>query len=253
MELNLFNYQDQQVRTVVIDGEAHFVAADLCAVLEIGRVHDAVRGLDEDEKGTDTIRTPGGDQQVTIVTEAGMYSLVLRSRKPEAKTFKRWVTHEVLPQIRRTGSFGVTPALPQSYSEALRELAANVEAKELAEARAKELEAPAQAWGVMVSAHGDYAVDEAAKILSRDPDIEIGRNRLFAFMKELGWIYRQGARNNWHAYQSQVDNGRIVLRMTAAFLNVKTQEMENPAPTIRITAKGVEALRSALKPVAVSA
>lgn len=139
-----------------------------------------------------------------------------------------------------------TPAMPQSYSEALRELAANVEAKELAEARAKELEVPAKAWGVMVAAHGDYAVDEAAKILSRDSEIEIGRNRLFQFMADLGWTYRQGSRNSWHAYQSQVDNGRIVLRMSAAFLNAKTGEMENPAPTIRITAKGIDALRSAL-------
>lgn len=253
MELNLFNYSGQQVRTTLVNGEPVFIANDLCSVLEITNPRQTLSYLDDDEKGVTTNDTLGGAQQMAYVTEAGMYSLVLRSRKPEAKQFKRWITHEVLPQIRQTGSFGLAPALPKSYSEALRELAANVEAKELAEARAKELEAPAKAWDVMVSAHGDYAVDEAAKILSRDPDIEIGRNRLFTFMKEIGWLYRQGARQNWHAYQSQVDNGRIVLRMTAAFLNAKTQEMENPAPTIRITAKGLDALRSALNPVAVSA
>ncbi len=241
--LQLFNYGAQEVRTVLIDGEPGFIANDLCAVLEIRNPRDTVAGLDDDEKGVATTDTLGGSQQMAYVTEAGMYSLVLRSRKQEAKAFKRWITHEVLPAIRKTGSY---TALPQSYSEALRELAANVEARALAEARATELEVPAKAWGVMVAAHGDYAVDEAAKILSRDADIEIGRNRLFDFMADLGWTYRQGARNSWHAYQSQVDNGRIVLRMSAAFLNAKTGEMENPAPTIRVTAKGIDALRIAL-------
>nr|MDQ5862690.1 phage antirepressor KilAC domain-containing protein [Actinomycetota bacterium] len=244
--LQLFNYGTQEVRTVIIDGEPGFIANDLCAVLDIRNPRDTVAGLDDDEKGVATTDTPGGSQQMAYVTEAGMYSLVLRSRKPEAKAFKRWLTHEVLPAIRKTGTYSTAPALPQSYSEALRELAANVEAKELAEARAKELEIPASAWGVMVAAHGDYAVDEAAKILSRDADIEIGRNRLFDYMADHGWTYRQGARNSWHAYQSQVDNGRVVLRMSAAFLNAKTGEMENPAPTLRITAKGIDALRIAL-------
>lgn len=139
-------------------------------------------------------------------------------------------------------------ALPQSYSEALRELASTHEAKEAAEARAKELEAPANAWGIMVSAAGDYSVDEAAKILSRDDEITIGRNRLFEFMGQVGWIYRHGSRRAWHAYQPQVEMGRLTVRMSAAFLNAKTGEMENPAPTIRITAKGIEALRLALLP-----
>jgi len=241
--LQLFNYGTQEVRTVFIDGEPGFIAKDLCAILELTNSRQTLSYLDDDEKGVITNDTPSGAQQMAYVTEAGMYSLVLRSRKPEAKAFKRWLTHEVLPAIRKTGSY---TAMPQTYSEALRELAANVEAKELAEARAKELEVPAAAWGVMVAAHGDYAVDEAAKILSRDADIEIGRNRLFDFMADLGWTYRQGARNSWHAYQTQVDNGRIVLRMSAAFLNAKTGEMENPAPTIRVTAKGIDALRTAL-------
>lgn len=252
-DLSLFQYQNQQVRTTLVDGEPAFIANDLCAVLDISNPRTTLGLLDGDEKGVHSVDTLGGTQQMAYVTEAGMYSLVLRSRKPEAKQFKRWITHEVLPQIRKTGSFGLAPSLPQSYSEALRELASTFEAKELAEARAKELEAPAKAWDIMVSANGDYAVDEAAKILSRDPDIEIGRNRLFTFMQDIVWTYRQGARQNWHAYQSQVDNGRIVLRMTAAFLNSKTQEMENPAPTIRVTAKGIEALRAALKSSLVTA
>lgn len=138
------------------------------------------------------------------------------------------------------------PTLPKSYAEALRELAATVEAKEAAEARATELEVPASAWGVLASADGDYSVDEAAKILSRDPVITIGQNRLFSFMAEQGWVYRHGQRNRWHAYQSAVETGRLVQRMSAPFLNQNTGALELPAPTIRVTAKGLEALRRLL-------
>lgn len=261
--LEIFNYQDQQVRTVTLDGEPHFVAGDVCDYFGVTNRNRVMQAVDPEDKGGTQIETPGGRQTVTTVNESGLYSILFALQPQKARgvdsevmdfrivrlrRFKRWITHEVLPTLRKTGSYSVVPALPQSYTEALRELLANVEAKEQAEARAKELEVPAKAWDVMASANGDYAVDEAAKILSRDPDIEIGRNRLFTFMQELGWIYRQGARRNWHAYQSQVDNGRIKLRMTAAFLNAKTGEMENPAPTIRITAKGMEALRTKLVP-----
>lgn len=241
--LQLFNYGGQEVRTDLIDGEPWFVASDVAKILGYRDAANLTRRLDEEDLRTHSVSTNAGTRPATIISEPGLYVAVLGSQVDGAKAFKRWVTHEVLPAIRKTGSY---TAMPQSYSEALRELAANVEAKELAEARAKELEVPAKAWGVMVAAGGDYAVDEAAKILSRDEGIEMGRNRLFQFMADLGWTYRQGARNSWHAYQSQVDNGRIVLRMSAAFLNAKTGEMENPAPTIRITAKGIDALRSAL-------
>lgn len=136
----------------------------------------------------------------------------------------------------------LTPKVPQTYAEALRAHANEVEARELAEQRAKELEAPARSWSVLADAHGDYSVDEAAKMLSRDDRITTGRQRLFGFMESLGWIYRHGSRNRWHAYQAQVDCGRLVQKMSAAFLNTRTGEMENPAPTIRVTAKGLEEL-----------
>lgn len=112
--------------------------------------------------------------------------------------------------------------------------------------RNRELTPKAEAWDTLAGARGDYSVEEAAKMLSRDDQISIGRNRLFTVMGGLGWIYRWGKRQSWHAYQDQVDNGRLVLRMSSAFQNQKTGEMEVPAPTIRITAKGVEALRTQL-------
>lgn len=91
------------VRITMIDGNPWFVAKDVCDCLEIGDVSKTVSYLDEDEKGTTTNRTLGGDQRMLTINESGLYSLILRSRKPEAKAFKRWITHEVLPSIRKTG------------------------------------------------------------------------------------------------------------------------------------------------------
>ncbi|WGH92125.1 phage antirepressor KilAC domain-containing protein [Auritidibacter ignavus] len=125
-----------------------------------------------------------------------------------------------------------------------------IKANETLEASKRELETirpKAQAWETLVSATGDYSVDEAAKILSRDWNITIGRNRLFDFMHQIKWTYRAGRRKSWHAYQEQVDNGRLRLRMNPVFQNRITGELETPAPTIRVTAKGVEALREKLQ------
>ena len=87
-------YKNSPIRIVTKDGEPWFVAKDVCNILEIKNSRDTLnKCLDEDERGVDIIYTPGGNQEMTIVSEAGLYSLILRSRKPEAKAFKRWVTH----------------------------------------------------------------------------------------------------------------------------------------------------------------
>jgi len=117
---------------------------------------------------------------------------------------------------------------------------------EALEARNAELEPRATAWDVHVSANGDYSVSEAAKILARDHDIETGRDRLFDYMAEIGWLYRAGHRARWHAYQSQVDNGRLATKAAPPFTNQRTGELELPAPTIRITGKGLDELRRRL-------
>ena len=106
-QLQVFSYGDNTVRTVLIDGEAWLVAKDVCDVLGLTNSRMAVQELDEDEKGVSSVYTPGGMQDMTIVSEAGLYKLVFNSRKPEAKAFSRWVRHEVLPSIRQTGSYHI--------------------------------------------------------------------------------------------------------------------------------------------------
>jgi len=105
---NLINFQFQSVtniRTLLINGEIWFVASDIATALDYRMASDMTRFLDDDEKATHNLRTPYGEQNFTIINESGLYSAILKSRKPEAKTFKKWVTSEVLPTIRKTGTY----------------------------------------------------------------------------------------------------------------------------------------------------
>nr|WP_236183368.1 Bro-N domain-containing protein [Pseudomonas juntendi] len=100
-----FNFGTQQVRTLLIDGEPWFVATDIAAVLQYRDSFNMCRNLDDEEKGTQIVSTPGGAQEMLAINESGLYSAILRSRKAEAKRFKKWVTSEVLPAIRKTGRY----------------------------------------------------------------------------------------------------------------------------------------------------
>ncbi|MFD3271477.1 BRO family protein [Paenibacillus dendritiformis] len=111
-KLQVFNFSGSDIRVVTKDGQPWWVAKDVCDVLEIKNSRDALGRLDEDEKGVASTDTLGGTQQVQVVNESGLYSLVLSSRKPEAKQFKRWITHEVIPAIRRTGAYRVPTLTP---------------------------------------------------------------------------------------------------------------------------------------------
>ena len=113
MSINItpFSFEGFAVRTIQIDGEPWFVASDVCDSLTVAT--EQTRRLDEDEKGLRTVQTLGGPQDMLVINESGLYSLILTSRKPEAKRFKKWVTREVLPAIRKTGSYSAQPqALP---------------------------------------------------------------------------------------------------------------------------------------------
>lgn len=100
-----FNENNKPIRVEVVDGEPWFVAKDVCDALTIGNSRDAISRLDDDEKGVSVVATPSGDQQMNIVNESGLYNLIFQSRKPEAKKFRKWVTSEVLPSIRKTGRY----------------------------------------------------------------------------------------------------------------------------------------------------
>lgn len=111
------NFEGFPVRMVEIDSAPWFVLVDVCCALEIMNPTRAAAKLDEDEKGLHTVKTLGGEQQVNVINESGLYSLILTSRKPAAKRFKKWVTGEVLPAIRRTGRYEPTATVPTANAE----------------------------------------------------------------------------------------------------------------------------------------
>jgi len=126
--LAVFNFKSSQVRVVFVESETWFIAKDICTVLEVGNVSQALSRLDDDEKGVILNDTPGGKQEMTIVSESGLYSLVLSSRKPEAKAFKKWITSEVLPSIRKTGQFAI--ATTQTTGDMIVQMALAFKAQE---------------------------------------------------------------------------------------------------------------------------
>lgn len=246
--LQLFKFEHEPVRVVLVDGEPRFVARDVCTAIGLSNVSMALARLDPDEKGVNPIDTPGGQQQMTTVTESGLYSLVLRCDKKEAAKFRRWVTHKVLPEIRRTGSYSHHPAAARqlpSKKELAKWVIEAEERAERAEAKVAELAPLASSWTELADSAGDYEVADAAKVLSRDPNINIGRDRLFSFMCAEGWVYR-GHGHRWRAYQSQVDCGRLAEKVGKPFWHEGRGEMVLPDPTVRITPKGVAELHKRL-------
>jgi prophage antirepressor-like protein len=122
-----FRFESHEVRTLIIDGNPWFIAKDICNVLGIGT--EQTRRLDDDEKGLRKVQTPGGEQEMLIINESGLYTLILRSNKPAAKPFRKWVTAEVLPAIRKTGCYrqpGPDPDKPETLLIVAREFRAAV-------------------------------------------------------------------------------------------------------------------------------
>ena len=114
-----FNFDASRIRAIQINDEPWFIALDVAALLEYRDAPSMTRMLDDDEKGTHNLRTLGGDQQVTIINESGLFSAILSSRKPEAKRVKKWVTSDVLPSIRKTGQYRTQPTSELSRLEIL--------------------------------------------------------------------------------------------------------------------------------------
>jgi prophage antirepressor-like protein len=178
-----FDYSGRQVRTVQVDGEPWFVAADVCSILALGNVTQALsRVAADDLSSNEVIDSMGRTQVVRTVNESGLYDLILDSRKPEARAFRRWVTSEVLPAIRKTGRYETD--VPRSLPEALRAFAAEVEAHEQTRAELVVVKPQAEAWATLADTGADYSVRDASYILNRDPSINTGQRRLFATLRE---------------------------------------------------------------------
>ncbi|MCQ6530618.1 phage antirepressor [Bacillus mycoides] len=196
-QLQVFNNKEfGQVRTVTQGEEVLFVAKDICEVLEIKQSSVALKKLDEDEKVVINIHTPGGSQDTWGINEGGLYSLIMTSRKPQAKAFKKWVTSEVLPSIRKHGAYMTDQALEQAVTnpDFMIGLLTN-----LKEEQAKRIEAERKilqqqplvtfAEAVQVSTNL-ISVKQLANLM-KQKGIDTGRNRLFEWLRENGYLCKK--------------------------------------------------------------
>lgn len=221
-ELQIFKHdQFGEVRVVMINGEPWWVAADVCQVLELGNPRSSLALLDDDEKGVHTVDTPGGPQQMAVINEPGLYSLILRSRKPEAKEVKRWVTHEILPAIRKHGGYIAAPADVSPEELMARALfVADAMIKKLKDDKAAltskiEADRPKVAFSeaVEVSANS-ISVGALAVLIAQNGGPSIGRNRLFARLRADGYIHKSGRQKN-QPTQKSLDMGLLELKESA--------------------------------------
>lgn len=198
----VFVYQERPVRTFKEKGNIWFIAKDVCNILEISKHRDAVSRLDEDERGSVLVDTLGGPQEVASINEPGLYSLILTSRKPEAKSFKRWITHEVLPSIRKTDTQEQKMIQTQARAQARAERTEERKASGTAAGQAKQL----LVWvREEYAQRGDkLALEQDEYLLVRYNLLKIwaGRHKLnlTAILREL---HRQGA------IEAFSENGKI--------------------------------------------
>ena len=208
------------------------VRANVADFEEFGRVAFETRPFD----------TAGGPQAqtVAILNEEHATLLLTYMRNNDiVRDFKKRLVRE-FSALRRQSS--TMPAAMPSHAEALRGWAEQLERAEAAESRARELAVPAIAYQELVDAEGDYSVADAAKVLSRDPAINIRERKLFEFMADQGWVFRRGGR--WKAYRSQLDTGRLAEKAGRPFKI--GERLVNAEPTVRVTPKGLADLRHLL-------
>ncbi len=194
------------------NGEPMFVAKDVAVILGYRDAANMTRRLEEDEKGTRSVSTPGGEQQMAVITEPGLYSAILGSRVPEARAFKRWVTHEVLPALRREGGYMVardeTPEQTMARAVLLAQATIDRQRDRIAELEPKALFADAVA-----ASDGTCLVGELAKMM-RQNGVEVGQNRLFAMLREDGYLGNVGQNRNVPT-QRAMDLGLFRIKETA--------------------------------------
>ncbi|WP_000811685.1 phage antirepressor, partial [Bacillus cereus] len=196
-QLQVFNNEEfGQVRTVTQGEDVWFVAKDVADVLEYRDTHNMVRFLDEDEKDTHQVSTLGGSQMMKVINESGLYSAILKSKKPQAKAFKKWVTSEVLPSIRKHGAYMTDQVLEQAVTnpDFMIGLLTN-----LKEEKAKRVEAertilqqqPLVTFAEAVQVSTNLITVKQLANLMRQKGIDTGQNRLFEWFRENGYLCKK--------------------------------------------------------------
>lgn len=233
-ELQVFRNQEfGSVRTLTVNDEPWFVGKDVAIALGFKTPRDAIRThVFEEDKGVDSIVTPGGKQQMTIINESGLYALVFGSRLPTAINFKRWVTSEVLPALRKTGQYQVkelsgSELMAKALIEAQSVLAAKD--KQIEEMKPKALFADAVA-----TSHTSILVGELAKILKQN-GIDMGQKRLFAWLRENGFLIKRKGTDYNMPTQKSMDLGLFEIK-EGSYVNGSGVNITTKTP--KVTGKG---------------
>lgn len=197
-EIQVFqSAQFGKVRTTIRDGEPWFVVADVCRALELSNTTIFVKRLDEDEKSITLISNEGnrGNPNMTIVSEPGLYAIVLGSRKPEAKAFKRWITHEVIPSIRKSGGYIAGQSTMSDADLMAKALLVAQRQIEQRDAQITEMQPKALFADAVSASKSSICIGELAKML-RQNGVDIEQNRLFEYLRENGYLCKSGAMYN---------------------------------------------------------
>lgn len=221
-------FEGKQLRILEQNGDPWFVAKDVCDILEIKNPSDALKRLDEDERSRFNL----GRQGVTnVVNEFGLYNLVLGSRKPEAKEFKRWITHEVIPSIRKTGGYVanddlfIETYLPQADEQTKLLFRTTLKTMRQQNEQIAKMKPKALFADAVETSESSVLVGELAKILKQN-GIEIGQNRLFAWLRENGFLIKQKGESYNLPTQRSMDLG---------LFEIKKRVINNPDGSIRTT------------------
>lgn len=250
-EIQTFNFNAATLRTLTDEnGDPWFVAKDVCDILGLENSRKATADLDPDERNTVTISDgiPGNPNK-TIIGEPGLYKLIMRSRKPEAKEFQRWVTHEVLPSIRKHGIYATETTIDQILADPnfgirlLTDLKEERAKRIQAENQIKELEPKAKALDDFTNVPETLLVRDTAKLLS-NAGTPIGEKELREWLNSHGWTYRHAG--TWWAASERVKAGHLVMVESRSHGQHKDGSIFAFPPTVKITRKGLALLHKRL-------
>ena len=219
------------VRAVSVNDEPYFVGKDVAKILGYSNPRDALsKHVDAEDKGVANCDTLGGTQEMTIINESGLYSLILSSKLPKAKEFKRWVTAEVLPAIRKTGGYvNDTAQFVESYFGQLEPsqkhaLTMMFEESKRMSAQLKEQAPKVLFANAVETAHNSILIGDLAKII-RQNGVDIGQKRLFEWLRQNGYLIKDGQSKNMPTQKA----------MEMSLFEVKESTINNPDGSVRIT------------------
>ncbi len=206
------NNEFGEIRVLEIENEPWFVGRDIATVLGYSNPPKAVRThVDEEDKGVNEMDTPGGKQKIIVINESGLYSLILSSKLPNAKKFKRWVTNEVLPSIRKHGTYMTEDTIEKALTspDFLIQLATKLkEEQEKSKQLEDKLEKNSKMLNQISASKNSLLVREVAKILSNHHGIVIGEKKLYQKLRDWGWIFK----NSTEAKQEAIIHGYLEVR-----------------------------------------